>query len=77
MVTPVALVESQDKVVNWPLSIADGEALRVTVGAGEGGVDWGAGSAFAAAAGVGATFLAQPTPEMIKAARTIAMAAAL
>jgi hypothetical protein len=68
----------QDRVVGWPLSIAEGEALRVTVGGGEGGVvGCAAGSAFAAATGTGTGFLAQPAPRRSKNARMIAMAAAL
>jgi hypothetical protein len=78
IVMPVALEEFQDRVVDCPFSIADGEALRVTVGGGEAGVaGWTAGSASAETAGTGAAFLAQPAPETSKAARTIAMAAAL
>jgi hypothetical protein len=75
MVTPVALEEFHDRVVDCPFSIADGDALRVRVGGGDAGAGFGAGSTFAEVAGAGATFLAQPAPEMSKAARTIAMAA--
>jgi hypothetical protein len=36
IVTPVAFDEFHDSVVDWPFSIADGEALSEIVGAGGG-----------------------------------------
>lgn len=65
MVTLVALDDFHDNVVDCPVSIADGEALRDIVGDGGGGGGGGGGSVFAAA-GAGATFFAQPVPEITK-----------
>jgi hypothetical protein len=78
IVTPVAFEEFHESVVDCPFSIAEGDALREIVGAGGGGEGGGGGgSTFAAAAGAGATFFAQPVPEMNKASRTIAAAVSL
>jgi hypothetical protein len=70
--TLVAFEEFQERVVDCPVSIAEGEVLREIVGDGGGGGGGGGGSVFATGGG-GATFLAQPVPEITKTSTTIAI----
>ena len=74
MVTPVAFDEFHESVVDWPRSIADGDALRETVGAGDGAGGGGGGASFVAVGGGVGAFFAQPVPEITNANRTIAAA---
>jgi hypothetical protein len=78
MLTLAALDEFQESVVDCPLSIADGDALNVMVGAGAGGVDAGGGASLVTGAGgvTGLRFL-QPVPETSMASRTIAAVASI
>jgi hypothetical protein len=72
----VAFEEFQESVVDWPFSMAEGDALREMVGAGADGVAGAGGASVVVAAGGGAgAFFAQPAPEMIKVSRMIAAAA--
>jgi len=68
IVTLDAFEAFHERVVDWPLSIVDGDALRESVGAGGGG--GGGGSTFVAAGG-GATFFAQPVPTTNRPSKTI------
>jgi hypothetical protein len=77
IVTPVAFDEFQVSVVDWPLSIADGDALRDIVAAGAAGVDAGGGVAVVTGGGVAFAGFLQPVPETNKASRTIAAAASV
>jgi len=77
IVTPDALEAVHVRVEVWPFSIADGEALSVTVGAGAAGTAGCSGSAWVAAVDPGAAFLAQPVPERSRTERIMAVAAAM
>ena len=78
IVTPVALEEFQESVVDWPLSMAAGDALREMVGAGEVGAGAGGAGAVETGGGVGfGGFFAQPVPETSKASRTTAAIASV
>ncbi len=76
IVTVVALEEFQERVVDCPLSIADGDALREIVGAGAGGAGGGGGVSLATGGGGAVTFFPQPAPETSKASSTAAAASA-
>ena len=71
IVTLVALEEFHDNVVDCPVSIAEGEALKEIVGVGGGG-GGGGGGASVFGAGAGVTFFAQPVPEITKTSATVA-----
>ena len=67
--TLVASEELHERVVEFPLTIAVGEALNEMVGAGISGFGGGGGgSSFTGAGGGGVTFLAHPIPVISKAA---------
>jgi len=66
--TPVALVEFQERVVDFPFSMAAGETFNETVGAGISGFGGGGGGSSTGAGGGGATFFLHPTPVTIRAA---------
>lgn len=63
IVTLVAFEDFQERVVDCPFSMADGDAVIEIVGEGAGGGAGGGVSTFVSAAGTGATFLAQPAPK--------------
>jgi hypothetical protein len=73
IVTLVAFEVFQDKVVDCPASIAEGEALRDIAGDGGGGGGGGGGGSVFATGGGGATFLAQPVPEITKTSTAVAI----
>ena len=77
IVTPVAFDELHVRIVDWPLSIADGDALREMVGAGAGGIDVAGGACVDAAGGGAGAFFAQPEPDTSRARRTIAATASV
>ena len=69
MTTPVAFVEFQERVDDFPLSIAVGETDNEMVGAGIWGFGGGGGgSSFGGGGGGGATFFLHPTPVIDRAA---------
>ncbi len=70
IVTLVAFEDFQDRFVDWPFSIADGDALSDIVGEGAAGSGAGASGSLSTV-GVGvSTFLAQPAPKNSNANRT-------
>ena len=71
IVTPVAFDDFHVRVVDCPCSIAEGDALRVIIGSGEGGASGGADVSGAVGGGAGA-FFAHPTPETSNASIMVA-----
>jgi hypothetical protein len=63
-----AFEELQESVVGWPRSMVEGEALRLSLGAGLGGSGVGGGTSVLITAGGGVTFLAQPPDKSAAAA---------